>query len=907
MVDKIVAAHGPEALRDLPAIALGVTVSSDADLHTDDAVLGRHVTIEPIAHPLLEAQLELTPATRRGRFTWMVGKGDLFDSRPFQVVFDQAVAGTVQSGAFLKTTRGPRNMFDTNAYQGFQHLEALLRGGPASPLISHQVSRTRWDRLARTEFPRTGAARFGAVSISDAGTAMYITIVTHQLELPDSWEGTRIPLNLRAAGRSPVEPRAFRAAEVAEVVRWARKEGLTVVDLSDRAHAWKTLEQRCDTSLIAWPAQGAPALARVHVGSTAPSSALIASGTSGTITAEELDGICSEYPVAVVDGRLTDLGRILTAEPHDDERLFPYQAQIVGRHLATEFGFANTIEPGMGKTITTLVALGERAKRIRGWRGLVVTEANVRDQWAGEDSEADTWLPDVRRVVVSSRADTPKLAAALAESGDEPLLVVTSYSLACDILIGLDPGDKVAGELEVPAEYAAFVPDTEELTLFHMFSAAPAAPAVADDGEQPVRFADVLASVPLWHDLIADEAAVLRNTASTTSKALWKLRERSQIAIGLTGTPIDRGVDDLGRLLAWCRNDPDMFGGRKLSSLYDVTDDDGLDELTRAIGPLMFRAHKAELKVAGKIPTIESSMPELFPTVAEAQLAQAASTELKRAFDDLVTWMDMLSARDPDDPELAEVRESMKLAQRAWLGGTTIARQAASDPSSLLESVSAAVQLLEAQDLIGPALEDGGTKRKWAVDYCINAVKDGGAILIFTDFATVARSLIMDLDNVGLRVGGVLGGGGKGRDLAVRQFRNGEIDILVCTASGERGLNLQRATHLVHYDLPWSPTRVTQRTGRLERLGSENQTVEVVFPTMVGTIEQRVAAIVVSRAVEAMRVLDTARGVEAADTDLARSLGAVVKKVDAKWLGDSGSNQGRASTMLALTAALFDT
>jgi ATP-dependent helicase HepA len=43
---------------------------------------------------------------------------------------------------------------------------------------------------------------------------------------------------------------------------------------------------------------------------------------------------------------------------------------------------------------------------------------------------------------------------------------------------------------------------------------------------------------------------------------------------------------------------------------------------------------------------------------------------------------------------------------------------------------------------------------------------------------------------------------------------------LVCDASAEEGLNLHgRGTILVHYDLPWSPNRVEQRVGRLDRFG----------------------------------------------------------------------------------------
>jgi ATP-dependent helicase HepA len=44
--------------------------------------------------------------------------------------------------------------------------------------------------------------------------------------------------------------------------------------------------------------------------------------------------------------------------------------------------------------------------------------------------------------------------------------------------------------------------------------------------------------------------------------------------------------------------------------------------------------------------------------------------------------------------------------------------------------------------------------------------------------------------------------------------------VLVCDRTAEEGLNLQgRRTFLVHHDLPWSPNRVEQRLGRLDRYG----------------------------------------------------------------------------------------
>jgi len=45
-------------------------------------------------------------------------------------------------------------------------------------------------------------------------------------------------------------------------------------------------------------------------------------------------------------------------------------------------------------------------------------------------------------------------------------------------------------------------------------------------------------------------------------------------------------------------------------------------------------------------------------------------------------------------------------------------------------------------------------------------------------------------------------------------------DLLIATDLLSEGLNLQDAERVVHYDVPWSPARLAQRVGRVDRLGS---------------------------------------------------------------------------------------
>ena len=56
------------------------------------------------------------------------------------------------------------------------------------------------------------------------------------------------------------------------------------------------------------------------------------------------------------------------------------------------------------------------------------------------------------------------------------------------------------------------------------------------------------------------------------------------------------------------------------------------------------------------------------------------------------------------------------------------------------------------------------------------------------------------------------------RRQAQQAFRD-DVRILVSTDAGGEGVNLQFAHVVVNYDLPWSPTRIEQRIGRVDRIG----------------------------------------------------------------------------------------
>lgn len=61
-----------------------------------------------------------------------------------------------------------------------------------------------------------------------------------------------------------------------------------------------------------------------------------------------------------------------------------------------------------------------------------------------------------------------------------------------------------------------------------------------------------------------------------------------------------------------------------------------------------------------------------------------------------------------------------------------------------------------------------------------------------------------------------------------------EIDILIATDCISEGQNLQDCDFLVNYDIHWNPVRIIQRFGRIDRLGSKNEVIQLVnfWPNM---------------------------------------------------------------------------
>ena len=102
----------------------------------------------------------------------------------------------------------------------------------------------------------------------------------------------------------------------------------------------------------------------------------------------------------------------------------------------------------------------------------------------------------------------------------------------------------------------------------------------------------------------------------------------------------------------------------------------------------------------------------------------------------------------------------------------------------------------------------------------------------------------------------VLRGGDHGAKVAAeRRFRQKDGPrVLVCTAAGREGINLQFARILFNFDLPWNPMDVEQRIGRIHRYG-QNHTAQVYNLVLSDTIEGRIFLLLDEKLTEIARTV----------------------------------------------------
>lgn len=385
--------------------------------------------------------------------------------------------------------------------------------------------------------------------------------------------------------------------------------------------------------------------------------------------------------------------------------------------------------------------------------------------------------------------------------------------------------------------------------------------------------ADRITTIP-WHAIVVDEAhnIGLGGAGLTLSyRLIYRLtRDPGRSVILLSATP-HRGkpVDYIARLLLLIPGDvfDDLRQLRKIASLLDKT-----EFYTATHRSLLYRRTKETVN------TLEGE--EIFkPARLRAILVRAEDAE--RLFEEtlinlltrkLDEWgRDVWTEKNPKGLLIAlllkraassayAARKTLKtilanLAERSRRAeGHDLEKLRAllsasfydleEDPDEAIEKALAdlkglfterdAEELKKLEELASSIEEVGESKLRALKALVKNSVKSGKKVVVFTEYKDTLEYVYKELKNeydgvykISCISGSTLGECSKDRIEDVKQqLQAGGIDVLVATDIASEGLNLQAASVLINYDVPWSPLKLEQRIGRVWRIGQEGE-VEV--------------------------------------------------------------------------------
>lgn len=835
------------ALKDIPPLGFTARLIDGYDPSQPETFLEKSVEVTPTVNPLLDAALvSLIGATKRGTRSYSLSGGEKADPATIAGLLEVLPAricyvGSHEPQAAKKgffSFRGRRRSIGYDVIYELRELPAFNKLPFTS--FNSEVYQDHPTDDAKTPLSKC------ALVLSVKKDQLYVKVCTARPEATVD-DGLFFADHLPDIDLLRPEDQRKDAIRVTpdvavEILDHAQASGYPIDDETGDIAA---LRAALRNAVIGQQVAGAPGQSRVVVGNDIPAIKGVKlpeaedgfTARSLTTTAKEAASVvaaASSATLTALHPLVQDVMAMYDAKPVGREGLRPYQDEAVSLHLSTEIGYVNACEVGLGKTVMALSAMREKAQVTPNYKALVAVPATLRTQW---EREAGRFFPEARVAAIAGGNLAKQAIAHYREAAEAgaPAVVICSHE-------AMRKGHEA---------------------LIEHFQAT---------GER-------------LDDMLVDEAAILSSTSAGRSKAATALRPYAKVGVALTGTPIDKSLDDLGGILAWARNDSELFYGKRLSQRFDLSAPGAVDALWSAIGPTVFRRDRSE--IADELPAISTEVIALDPTPEERKLIAGARNRLKEIYQGITDKVAKARELDPDDPQLKAVQEELQKARGTVLGGITLARMAAVDAEAVAESDSPAAALLKAAGLIAPAVAKGATKRTAIAGLTSDLVDNGEAVLIFTDFARAAVNLSRDLEEMGVRVATFKGGqGDKARDKAIVSFQGAPcaahakagrdatcgactqptVDAMVLTKSAKEGLNLQRASVLIHLDLPWVPSDVVQRVGRATRIGSTNEHLQVLIPIMAGTVESRVADRVAARAAEAILALDAHRDTQVAGT-----------------------------------------
>jgi SNF2 family DNA or RNA helicase len=308
--------------------------------------------------------------------------------------------------------------------------------------------------------------------------------------------------------------------------------------------------------------------------------------------------------------------------------------------------------------------------------------------------------------------------------------------------------------------------------------------------------------------LILDEAQRVKNFRTKTNKAVLELK--TPFMFVLTGTPLENQLMELYTIMRF------------------------IDDRALGKNPLAFRDRYVVLDAFGGIKgyRLVEEVARKIASLTLRRTREQTLTELPPRVENNV-WVELSEVQHKIYRELqGQAREV--LSDSAW---DTVKANNAMTLLQRLREVCDTPELLDPEHTDSPKLNE-----------LLALIEDEvGAldrqVLVFTQWTRVGEILVRELRKAGFSPG-FLHGGLKPpqRATLVERFQAGEDRVFISTDAGGTGLNLQAASLVVNFDLPFNPAKLNQRIARAHRLGQE-MTVFVANLLCRGTVEAKMLKI----------------------------------------------------------------
>ena len=319
--------------------------------------------------------------------------------------------------------------------------------------------------------------------------------------------------------------------------------------------------------------------------------------------------------------------------------------------------------------------------------------------------------------------------------------------------------------------------------------------------------------------VIVDEAHRLKRSTTQGYKLVDRLQSRFLLL--LTATPVENNLEELFNIITLLR--PGQLSTRAAFKREFVSRGDP----TSPRNPERLRVLLAEVMIRNTRALVDLRLPPRFASTVRCEPA-AAERELYACIRDIV------SARYGQGRDRLAVSTLMQTAGSSPGAVRATARKMLSKPD-LDPGLDA--QLRRVENLTRSTVQSAKAGR--LVELLRAAADQGDKAVVFTRYLATLEYLeeLMDWHSIPHACfSGRMTGPEK--DAAVARLQD-EVGVMLATEVGGEGRNLQCASTLINFDLPWNPMKLEQRIGRLHRIGQIRE-VRIFNLCAAGSAEDRI-------------------------------------------------------------------